>query len=125
MTVALIAAGGALGSLLRYGLGAALVALLGSSFPYGTLAANVLGSFGLGVIAEALDGRAFLGADLRLVLGTGLMGGFTTYSSFNLETLRLAQAGELGRALVYVVATMILCLLVGLAGIALARALRG
>ena len=124
MTAALIAVGGALGSVLRYALAGALAQAFGTALAYGTLAANVLGSFALGLVVELLEGRSLLGVDLRLILGTGLMGGFTTYSSFNLETLRLVQAGELPRALGYMVGTLVLCLLVGWLGLVLCRALK-
>jgi len=118
-----IALFGGLGTALRYGVGLASVRLLGPAFPFGTLAVNVLGSLALGVVAEGLAGVMVFGVEARLVLGVGLLGGFTTYSSFNLETLRLAEAGQLDRALLYGLATVVGCLLAGLAGLALGRAL--
>jgi len=95
----------------------------GAALPWGTLLANVLGSFALGIVMELGAGREFMGTDVRLVLGVGVFGGFTTYSSFNLEVLRYAEENMLDRALVYAVATMGLCLVSGLLGLALARAL--
>src|SRR5689334_15758051 len=118
-----IAVAGALGTLLRYGTGLAAARWLGTTLPWGTLLVNVVGSFALGVVAEALHRSTFAGADARLVLGVGLMGGFTTYSSFNLETLRLIERAQLGLAVGYASGTFVGCLLAGLAGLALGRAL--
>lgn len=123
--VLLIALGGALGTSLRYGVSVGMVAWLGRAFPYGTFVANVIGSFLLGVVMESVGERQFAGVEWRLMLGTGVMGGFTTYSSFNLETIRLAEQGAYGRAGLYVGVTLGVCLLAGFGGIALVRSLRG
>lgn len=120
-----IAIGGAVGTLVRY-----LLARVGlgepawHTMPWTTLAANVLGSTLLGFVYIWGDGRTLFGEDARLVLGTGVMGGLTTYSTFNLETLRLAEEGEVGRALAYLSMTLGLCALGGYGGLMLARALR-
>ena len=123
----LIALGGALGTALRYGVGelAAAHAAEDGWFPWGTFAANALGSLLLGVVFVALDGKELLGVDARLVVGTGMMGGFTTYSTFNLEALRFFESGHVGRGAAYMGATVTVCLLGGLAGLALARRLTG
>lgn len=123
--VTLIALGGAAGTALRYGISVGMLRWLGPAFPWGTLAANVIGSFLLGVVMEVSGERELFGVQAKLVLGTGVMGGFTTYSSFNLETLRLAEQGAWGRAAIYVGATVAVCLLAGLGGLALARSLKG
>jgi CrcB protein len=123
VTWLLIGFGGALGTLLRYGLSLLAGAWFGAALPWGTLLANVLGSFALGVVMELGGGRAILGTDLRLVLGVGVFGGFTTYSSFNLEILRFAEEEMLGRAAVYALTTTALCLGSGLLGLAVARIL--
>lgn len=116
-----IGLGGALGSIARHGVGLWL-ARRAPAFPWGTLLVNVLGSLLLGVVVTlALRGR--VGETARLALGTGVLGGFTTYSTFNYETIALAQAGHLGRAALYVGATLIGALVGGVAGIALGRAL--
>jgi len=122
----LIALGGALGTSLRYGVGklSAEQAAGAGWFPSGTFAVNLLGSLLLGLLFVLGEGRSLLGVDLRLVLGTGLMGGFTTYSSFNLETLRLLEAGQTGRALLYVAITLGSCLVGGALGLALGRQLQ-
>lgn len=120
----LVALFGALGTLLRYWTNLLFVHALGPGVPYGTFAVNVLGSFLLGVASQLGAGHSLLGVELRLVLGTGMLGGFTTYSSFNLETLQLAEQGELARAAGYVAATVVTCLLAGGAGLATARLVR-
>lgn len=121
----LIAIGGGLGTALRYGITAGATRWFGIGFPWGTLIVNVAGSFLLGVVMEVVGSREIVGVPARLVLGAGVLGGFTTYSSFNLETLRLAEQGAYGRAGAYLAATMVVCLLAGAGGIGLARSLRG
>lgn len=121
----LIAAGGAVGSVARYWLGEAMAALLGAGFPWGTLAANVSGSMLIGILAGLLgpDGRPLLSVELRLLLMVGLCGGFTTFSSFSLQTLEMAQNGELGRAGFYVAGSLLTCLVGVWLGWLLARVL--
>jgi CrcB protein len=123
--VASVAAGGALGSLARYGVALALPARAG--WPLGTLTVNLAGSFLLGLLLEALS----LAGDetprrrwLRLTLGTGLLGGFTTYSAFALELRGLLAGGQAGVALGYGVGSVVGGLAACLAGVALAGALR-
>ena len=121
----LIAAGGALGTLMRY----AIAELSGERlshawFPTPTFLANAAGSFLLIWIMVHLEGRELLGVDLRLVLGTGVMGGFTTFSTFNYETLRLLEDGHYARVVVYIAATLATCLLFGGVALVAARALR-
>jgi CrcB protein len=121
MTQLLVAAAGALGTLLRYELGMLLLRRIGADFPYGTLAVNLIGSCALGVVAEALRGQSVAGVDLRLVLGVGLLGGFTTYSAFNLELFRMIEQHALGRAAAYLALTLVGCLAAGGAGITAVR----
>jgi len=85
---------------------------------------NIVGSFLLGVVMEVSGEREIGGVQAKLVIGTGVMGGFTTYSSFNLETLRLAEQGAWGRAGLYLGATVLVCVLAGLGGVALGRSLK-
>ena len=115
--------GGGFGSLLRFALALADRAWLGTAFPAGTLAANLLGSFLLGFLARYSLNLHGVSTEVRLGLTTGLCGGFTTYSTFNLETLHLFEQGRVSLAALYVVATLALCIGGGLAGFALARAL--
>jgi CrcB protein len=118
----LICAGGAVGTGARYLLSTTLARAFGN-FPFGTMAVNVIGSFLASVLMVLALERSALSPDLRLILVTGVLGGFTTYSSFNYETLHLAQAGAGGLAVANVVVTLFACLLAGIAGIWLARAI--
>lgn len=99
-----IAAGSIVGSLLRWIVGLAGQAWIGGDFPWGTLVANVTGSFVIGFYAELAgpDGRLFVGPRTRQFMMTGVCGGYTTFSMFSLETLRLLQADRLGLAALYV-----------------------
>ena len=120
-----ISAGGALGTAARYLLSVWLLGVLGPAFPYGTLAVNVIGSFLLGVIMHVGLTTSLLSPTARLVLGTGVMGGFTTYSTFNYETLRYLQDGAWGLAALNVATTLVVCLAAGALGVAAARLLVG
>lgn len=121
-----VALGGAAGSCLRYWVSLVLGPLtVGQGFPWATLTANVLGSLGLGLVFVLGEDRTLLGADVRLLLGTGVMGGFTTYSAFNLESIGLMQSGAWGRAVLYMGGTVLVCLLAGAVGIIVGRAIRG
>ena len=119
--LALISLGGALGTAARYLLSVWLLRALGPAFPYGTLAVNVIGSFLLGVIMQAGLDTTVLSPTARVVLGTGVMGGFTTYSAFNYETLQYVQQGAWATAALYVVTTLLVCLAAAALGIAAAR----
>ncbi|HET7923777.1 MAG TPA: fluoride efflux transporter CrcB [Rhodanobacteraceae bacterium] len=112
MTVLWVALGGALGSVARYAFSGIAVRWLGADFPYGTLFVNVTGSFAIGLLAAlvASDGRPLVGADARAFLLVGVLGGFTTFSSFSLETLNLARSGALGLAVLNVAGSVVLCL---------------
>ena len=90
-------------------------------FPWATLIVNVVGSFLIAFVMELSLRVASFPPNLRLALTTGFMGGLTTYSSFNFETTTLAAQGATGRALVNVGATLIGCVVAGLAGLYLAR----
>jgi CrcB protein len=113
--------GGALGSIARYQIGL-FATRRWPAFPWGTLAVNLLGSLLLSFILQ-IAVRDRLGPTATLALTTGVMGGFTTYSSFNHETLTLIQSGAWARGAVYLVATVVGCLVTGLAGWHLARAI--
>ena len=91
MQLALIAVAGAAGALLRYGVGRAVQP---ETFPAATLTVNVTGSFAIGFLATFLAERTGMPAELRTALLVGLLGSYTTFSTFSLETLRLAQDGE-------------------------------
>lgn len=117
--------GGAIGTGARYLLSAWALEALGPGFPWGTFLVNAIGSFVLAVVLYAgLEAEA-LSPTLRLALGTGVMGGFTTYSTFSFETMRYLQEGSWGLASLYVATTVAVCLLACLAGWAAARSLLG
>ncbi len=121
----LVCAGGALGSGARYLVGSWVALHWGTTFPWGTLAINLAGSFLISVVMVLGVEAGWLGPDLRILLAVGVLGGFTTYSSFNYETLALAQRGATGLAAAYVVATILGALAMGLIGLWLARAVTG
>jgi CrcB protein len=98
---------------------------IGQGFPWATFTVNVLGSLGLGLAFVLAEDRSWFGADLRLLLGTGLMGGFTTYSAFNLESIGLMQSDAWGRAALYMGGTVLVCLVAGALGLIIGRAIRG
>ena len=102
---------------------AAALSVFGPVFPVGTLFVNVAGSFLLGGLTGVATSTDWLSPTLRLALTTGVMGGFTTYSTFNQETLAYFQSGTWGMAALNLVATVALCLAAGVGGIAAARAL--
>ena len=120
----LVCLGGAFGSGARYLVSTWVANALGSEFPKGTLAVNVTGSFLLSlVMVAALSGVASPNA--RLFLGTGVLGGYTTYSSFNYETIALLERGAPGLALANVLVTVCACLVAGLLGLAVGRVIGG
>lgn len=121
----LICLGGAIGTGARYLIAIGTPRLLGPSFPYATLMVNVVGSFLLGAIMHVGLTTNLLSPGLRLVLTTGVMGGFTTYSTFNYETLEYLRGGAVWLAGLNVAATLLLCLLAGALGLASARWLVG
>jgi CrcB protein len=120
----LISLAGAVGTALRYGVGRSIGSWAPPAFPWATFSVNVLGCFVLGVVTEAAGDRRVAGVELRSVLGMGLTGGFTTYSAFNLEVLRLGTRAGGGVAFGYGAATILACLAAGALGLALGRAVR-
>ncbi len=117
MQVLLVALGGALGSVARYGVGVGAARWLGLDFPWGTLGVNVLGSFAIGVLAARThpDQESW-----RLLIGVGFLGGFTTFSTFSLESVRLMQQA-FPLAASYILASLVLAFGACLAGMMLGR----
>jgi CrcB protein len=107
-----IAVGSALGGMARYWCSGAAAALLGETFPWGTLLVNVLGSFIIGLFATLTepDGRLLVSTHVRQFVMIGFLGGYTTFSSFSLQTLNLVQQGEWLAAGWNVAGSVILCL---------------
>jgi len=122
VTYLVIALGSALGGVARYGCGLLAVALWGVTFPWGTLIINIVGSFVIGGFATltAPDGRVYVGTLGRQFVMVGLCGGYTTFSSFSLETFGLLQRQPLAGA-AYIALSLVLCLLAVWVGHALAR----
>ncbi|MBT9470906.1 MAG: fluoride efflux transporter CrcB [Pseudomonadota bacterium] len=120
--VFLVAAGGAAGAVARYALGVQAMRLWGSAWPYGTLLANILGGLLMGALVGFLAHRG--GADqerLRLLLGVGVLGGFTTFSAFSLETALMIERRTYGQAFGYATASVVLSVTALFMGIILAR----
>lgn len=113
--------GGGLGALLRYELGGWVQAHGGAAFPWGTFAVNALGCLAIGVLATWIDERAGGGAELRAFVVTGVLGGFTTFSAFGLETWRLLESGALAGAAANVLGSVAVCVAAVAAGVAVAR----
>jgi len=112
LTALYIALGGAIGTMLRYWCSGAVAVAFGETFPWGTLVVNVAGSLLIGLLAALVgpDGRLLMSPELRQTLMIGVFGGFTTFSSFSLQTLALIQDGELLFAASNVLLSVGLCL---------------
>ena len=118
MTLAQVALGGAAGAVARYATGQAALRVLGTGFPWGTLAVNVVGSFAMGVCAVLLMQS---GGRFSPLLMTGLLGGFTTFSAFSLDAVTLFERGQVGLAAAYVGASVVVSIVALMAGLLLAR----
>ena len=121
----LVCLGSALGGGARYLISLGMLRWLGAGFPYGTLTVNVVGSFLIGLVMQIGLTTTVLSPNTRLFLTTGILGGFTTYSTFNYETLALMLDAEWRLAAVNLTVTALVCLLAGFAGLAAGRALVG
>jgi CrcB protein len=113
-------AGGAVGSALRYLLGRALPVAAGG-WPWPTFVANLVGGLAMGLLAAWLLRAGALAEDLRLLLGVGLLGGFTTFSAFSLEMVTMIEHGQAGQAILYAIASVLLAMLAVYVGLGLAR----
>jgi CrcB protein len=116
---------GGLGTGARYLLGGWAQRALGTGFPYGTTIINLIGSFLIVIVMHLGLERGAISPDLRIILTTGVMGGFTTYSTFNYESIRFLQQGAVGLAALNVAVTVVGCLVAGGLGLVCARALAG
>jgi CrcB protein len=121
-TLLAVAAGGAVGSVARYLVSAVWLPAAGPhALPWGTLLVNIAGSFLFGLLFAVLTQYVPHGATLRVALLAGFLGGFTTFSSFSFETVRLFQEGQPALAIVYVLASVLSCLLAVWLGLALVK----
>jgi len=118
-----VALGSAVGGVARFLLSAWIQQRTATSFPYATLLVNVSGSLALGFLATWTFETAGVSSELRALLTTGLCGGYTTFSSFSLETVALAEEGALGRAAAYVALSVVLSVMAALLGVYGARQL--
>ena len=117
-----VALGGALGSVARYLVGIGSTRLFGLGFPWGTLIINIVGSFLIGAFAESFALRWDAPQAVRVFLTVGLCGGFTTFSTFSLDTYVLIERGELWPAAAYVIGSVLLSVGAMVAGLHLIRA---
>lgn len=119
----LVAAGGAFGSVMRYLVGVWATRAIGPAFPWGTMTVNVVGAFAIGLLTELLARRLNASTELRLLLVTGILGGFTTWSSFTLDAVALFERGALLAAASYLAGSLVLSFAAVFAGLALGRAM--
>jgi CrcB protein len=118
-----IASGGAVGAIMRYGASLGVYSLLGRGFPYGTLFVNVLGSLLMGFLSIVMLERFNVGPEWRAAILVGLLGSFTTFSTFSIETLNLLEQGDFTRAILNMLLSVSVCLLAVWFGIILGRQL--
>jgi CrcB protein len=116
-----IAGGGAIGALLRFWISNGVHALLGRDFPYGTLTVNVLGSLIMGLCYVLLVERMSAGPEWRAFIIIGVLGAFTTFSTFSMETFNLIEAGQLFKAVANVMLSVVVCVLAAWLGVLAGR----
>ena len=116
-----IAAGGALGAVMRFWVSSGVYALLGRAFPWGTLAVNVLGSLAMGFLFVFMLERLAAGAEWRAFALVGFLGAFTTFSTFSIETLTLMQDALYLKAALNAVVSVVACIAAAMLGVILAR----
>lgn len=116
-----IAAGGALGAVGRHYVSSQMMKLLGSGFPWGTLSVNVLGSFIMGVLIETMALRWSVGIEMRAFLTVGVLGAFTTFSTFSLDFATLLERGAGYAALGYAALSVVLAIVGLFGGLAITR----
>lgn len=118
---AVVGLGGAIGSLARFWFNLAVVSVVGPRYPWGTLLINILGAFVIGWFSSLTAERLPVSPELRAFVLVGLCGGFTTFSSYSLQTLDLLRGGETGVALAYMAGSALLCLASVWAGVLVGR----
>ena len=113
--------GGSIGAVLRYGASIGVASIMGRGFPYGTLFVNVMGSLLIGVLSVIMLERFNIGVEWRAAVMVGVLGSFTTFSTFSLETLNMLEQGELVPAMTNVILSVVVCLLAVWLGVILGR----
>lgn len=121
-TVLLVFLGGGLGSLARYSIGKWIGTLHTHYFPFGTLVANILACFMLGILVGVADQKQFFSPATKLFWTVGFCGGFSTFSTFSIETISLFQTGYTGASLLYIGLSLILCVAATLIGLYIGQA---
>lgn len=106
----MIAVGGALGAISRYGLSQLAINVFGKGFPFGTLIANFVGSLLMGLLFALLESESIL-PHAKISLGVGFLGAFTTFSTFSLDTVLMIQAGDIQKAILNIIGNLLLCLI--------------
>lgn len=123
LNVLLVALGGAAGSVARYLTGVIALRIAGPGFPWATLFVNITGSFAIGLLAELFARRFASSPEIRLLLITGILGGFTTFSAFSLDAAVLHGRGEMLAFALYIAASVGLSMVAVFSGLALGRSL--
>jgi len=116
-----IAMGGAIGAVLRYGASLSVYTLMGRGFPYGTLFVNVTGSLLMGFLGVMMLERFNIGPEWRAAVLVGVLGSFTTFSTFSIETLNLLEQGDVMRAVANIVLSVLVCLVAVWFGVLIGR----
>jgi len=123
MAFLIVFIGGGLGAALRHGVNVGTARLFGTSFPYGTLTVNIVGCLVMGLLTGYFAFKGDVSQHWRLLLTTGVLGGFTTFSAFSLDVALLYERGEVTLAAVYVLASVLVSLAGVFAGLALMRSI--
>jgi len=121
MNILLVFAGGGLGAVARYLLQGAVYRFTGTGFPYGTIVVNVLGCFAIGLLMSSMEERFLASPSLRIFLTIGLLGGFTTFSSFSYETMALIREGDILSGGINIIVSVVTCLGATWLGLGLGR----
>ena len=116
-----IAMGGAIGAVLRYGASLGVYSFMGRGFPYGTLFVNVTGSLLMGLLGVMMLERFNIGPEWRAAVLVGVLGSFTTFSTFSIETLNLLEQGDVMRAVTNIVLSVLVCLVAVWFGVLIGR----
>lgn len=121
MQILAIAAGGAMGALLRFWVSGGVQGMTGRTFPYGTLTVNVLGSLLIGILYVVFNERVEVSPYWRALLMVGVLGAFTTFSTFSMETLELLEKGDVIKAAVNVLLNVTMCIAAAWVGVLIVR----